>query len=74
MNTLKVGGGGMAKACGGARWIEWTRERTGKWWLQPARSQYKQFCKRRKIKHERQKARIDPECAPTYGRYMGYDD
>lgn len=72
MNTLKVGGGGMAKNATRNQWMDWIRKR--KPWAHAKPSRYKQWAKKRKASHERQKARIDPECAPTYGRYMGYDD
>jgi hypothetical protein len=74
MNTLKVGGGGMAKQCGGHRWIQWRRDRTGKPWLQSAQSQHKRWAKRRKARYERRKSRLDPECASTHNRYQGWDD
>lgn len=32
-----------------------------------------QWLKRRKNKLERRKAKQDPECAPTYGRYKGWE-
>lgn len=34
---------------------------------------YHKFIKRRKIRLERRKAKVNPECLPTYGKYRGYE-
>lgn len=35
-------------------------------------SSVNRFLKRLKNRKERQRARINPECIPAYGRYRGY--
>ena len=32
-----------------------------------------QFIKRKKRRAERRKARVNPEAAPTFGKYRGYE-
>lgn len=37
------------------------------------KSNYHRFLKKEKNKIERRKAKSDPECAPTYGVYRGWE-
>jgi hypothetical protein len=34
---------------------------------------YHRFIKRQKVRVERHRAKRNPECLPTYGRYNGYE-
>jgi len=34
---------------------------------------YHQFIKRRKSRIERRKAKLNPSCQPTYGKYAGWE-
>lgn len=70
--TPRVGGGGKAKNCCKTHWLDWLRER--KPWAISKPAKYKQVAKAEKARHERRKARVDPEAAPTYGRYQGWSD
>ena len=37
------------------------------------RGDYHRHLKKAKIRHERRRANQDPECAPLYGRYAGWE-
>jgi hypothetical protein len=37
------------------------------------RSRYRDFLKKSKKREERRKAKLDPECQPTYKKYEGWE-
>jgi hypothetical protein len=37
------------------------------------RSRYRDFLKKSKKREERRKAKLDPECQPTYKKYHGWE-
>jgi len=37
------------------------------------KSKYREWLKKSKIRSERRKAKVDPECQPTYNKYQGWE-
>jgi hypothetical protein len=37
------------------------------------KSKYRDFLKKSKTREERRKAKLDPECQPTYNKYQGWE-
>lgn len=56
------------------RWQEWIRKRSDKPWKTITKhSRRYKFMKSSKARFERRKARLNPECFPTYNRYRGWE-
>jgi hypothetical protein len=55
------------------RWQKWINESDKPWRNICKRSGRYKFMKRSKAKFERRKAKLNPECFPTYNKYRGWE-
>jgi hypothetical protein len=56
---------------GGITWQKLVKNSDKPWKIQ--KTQWRGYAKRLKAKRERRRARLDPECAPEYKRFRGYE-